>query len=116
MTKEVEKLAYETLYAIQCAEKSAERTGEDYGYLPPPMWIDARDWVMNNLIPTKKAYNYSHSSYGLKHILEKDIHIYMTNSQFKMLMIECGYLPKDPKAKNWIFQISERSPAFKKRG
>ena len=114
LTDEERKLADECWTAIRCADEYAHRIGEECGYPPPPFWMEARAWVRENLIPTQKMYNDSHSSYGLKHMLEKDTHIYLTNSQFKMLMIECGYLPKNPRSKNWIFRISRRSPAFRK--
>lgn len=112
--KEIMVITGKIVSAIQWAGRTAEQIGEDAGYLAPPMWIQARVWVQNNLIPTEHAYNHDHTSYGLKHMMEDDIHIYMTNSQFKMLMIECGYLPKDPSSKNWIFKIKDTSPALKK--
>ena len=68
-------------------------------------------WIDDNLLPIKTV-NHSHTSYGLKHIMENDIDLYVTNSQFKEAMLICGYEPHDPSRLNWNFRTSRRSPAF----
>ena len=54
----------------------------------------------------------SNSSYGLKHMLERDTDIYMTNNQFKDAMLACSFLPVNERELNWHYCISRRSPAF----
>ena len=54
----------------------------------------------------------SNSSYGLKHMLERDTDIYMTNNQFKDAMLACDFLPVNERELNWHYCISRRSPAF----
>lgn len=70
-------------------------------------------WIRENLFP-RKTPNMSHSSYGMKHILEDDIGIYLTNNEFKDAMMICGYKPVDENKLNWNYRISEKSPAFRR--
>ena len=70
-------------------------------------------WVRENLRRVNSYTCYS-SSYGLKHYLERDIHIYTTNNQFKELMLICGYTPKRFRELNWDLNVSRNSPAFHK--
>lgn len=74
--------------------------------LPEECQKVARIWVMAYMIPTQTA-NKHYTSYGLKHILEHDTGIYMTNNQFKDLMLQMGHEPVDEHAVNWCFRISE---------
>ena len=67
-------------------------------------------WIAKNFIPQEKP-NYEWSSYELKHALQNGAGIYLTNDQFKMAMLECGFKPCNHEDKNWIFAISEKSPA-----
>lgn len=46
----------------------------------------ALKWVAENMKPANTVNN-SHSSYGLKHDLEHDTGIYMTNNQFKDMIL-----------------------------
>lgn len=62
-------------------------------------------WVKWNMWP-RKTFNPYRSSYGLKHILEEDTGIYLTNNQFKDLMLQCGYHALNPNALNWCFNVS----------
>ena len=49
----------------------------------PQQEIDAVfSWIDENISPRKTPL-LSHTSYGLKHILESDIGIYLTNNEFK---------------------------------
>ncbi len=70
------------------------------------------DWIRSNLLPRKTVLSYR-TSYGLKHLLERETNIYLTNNEFKDAMMMCGFEPADPNALNWKYRISERSPAFK---
>ena len=69
------------------------------------------NWIRLNLQPRKTPLLYN-SSYGLKHMLEHDTGIYMTNNMFKDAMLACGFQPANERELNWHFCISRRSPAF----
>ena len=69
-----------------------------------------KEWIVKNFIPQEKP-NYEWSSYGLKHALQINTGIYLDNNQFKMAMLECGFEPCNFEEQNWIFAISEKSPA-----
>ena len=69
-------------------------------------------WIHENLLP-RKTPNLDRTSYGIKHILDRDIGIYTTNNQFKDAMLMCGFEPVDERCLNWNYCISKRSPAFK---
>lgn len=79
--------------------------------IPEDHQLIVRLWIKDNIRPIKSG-NYWHSSYGIKHILQHDTKIYLTNNQFKDAMMQCGYMPCDPNRLNWNFRISEKSPAF----
>ena len=69
------------------------------------------NWIKNGII-ARKTENRHHSSYGLKHYLQNETGIYVTNNQFKDAMMICGYYPKDPNELNWHYGISKKSPIF----
>jgi len=47
-------------------------------------------WIDENIMPRQIELT-SKTSYGIKHILEKDTGIYLTNNQFKDAMMYFGY-------------------------
>lgn len=71
-------------------------------------------WIHENILPRKMPL-LTRSSYGIKHLLERDTGIYMTNNQFKDAMLLCGYEPVDERLLNWNYRISKKSPAFKRK-
>lgn len=71
-------------------------------------------WVRENFIPSEKVLR-DWTSYGLKHILEKDLKLYLSNNQFKDAMLMCGFEPFKADELNWKFRISRKSLVFKKR-
>lgn len=69
-------------------------------------------WIDKNLVH-QKNFNYSRTSYGMKHIFSSDTGVYVTNDEFKIAMREMGYEAKDKKALNHIYRVSEsKSKAF----
>lgn len=70
------------------------------------------EWIRDKIRPIK-GVNIHHSSYGMKHILEHDTGIYLTNNQFKHAMLISGHEPDNARRLNWLFRISEKSPAFR---
>lgn len=69
------------------------------------------DWIRNNIRPRKTPLR-SRTSYGMKHILQSDTGIYLSDNQFKHAMMLSGYEPTDPNELNWHYCISKKSPAF----
>ena len=67
-----------------------------------------KDWIDDNFHRIK-IINNNRTSYGLKHILERDTGVYYSNDEFKGGMLELGYIPHDVNALNWRFNISEKS-------
>lgn len=72
------------------------------------------DWISENISPRKTPLT-SHTSYGIKHLLERDTGIYLTNNEFKDAMLQAGYEPIDADALNWCHRISKKSRAFKQK-
>jgi biotin operon repressor len=71
------------------------------------------DWCKINFEKIQ-SFNDRYTSYGLKHIFEKD-NYYITNGQFKGAMLKAGFKVKDYDELNWTFNISQKSEALKKR-
>ena len=65
-------------------------------------------WIRENL-QQRKSFNYGRTSYGLKHIAEREIG-YITNGVFIAAMVHCGYswqrVGMGPNAR---FNVSERA-------
>lgn len=73
------------------------------------------EWIHENIL-SRKTPLLDYSSYGIKHLLERDLKFYITNNQFKDAMLLCGFYPVDEHLLNWNYCISKKSPAFKKMG
>ena len=76
--------------------------------------IKVVNWCKDNFINGKTTLDH-YTSYYLKHVLEQDIHIYLTNGQFKAAMILAGFETTNVENLNWLFKILESSPALKKK-
>lgn len=74
--------------------------------LPQEEQDKAIEWV-GKYCREAKALNRNHTSYGLKDILAAYTGYYITNNQFKDLMLLCGYRPKNENEQNWEFFIRE---------
>lgn len=70
-------------------------------------------WVRERLSP-RKTVNDRRTSYGLKHYLEYETGVYMTNNMFKDLLLREGYKPSNEHELNWKYAISEKSPALRR--
>ena len=71
------------------------------------------DWIKKGFIKRKTPNYDCKTSYGLKHILEHDTGIYLSNNEFKDAMLMCGFVPADPDELNWRYCISQNSPVLK---
>ena len=57
-----------------------------------------------------KTIRDDYSSYGLKHIVERNQRLYISNEDFIEAMLNCSYKAKPiPNSKNYYFNISLRS-------
>ncbi len=81
---------------------------------PYEVRMEVFKWIKENILP-RDTVNDRHTSYGIKHILERDTEIYLTNNEFKDAMMMCGYYPADENELNWTYCISEKSPAFDRK-
>lgn len=61
-------------------------------------------WINKNIHTARKILS-GWTSYGLKHILEHDTGIYLTNNEFKDAMLKAGFSPVDPRELNWRYRI-----------
>lgn len=61
-----------------------------------------------------RSYSDYYISYGLKHILERDTGIYLTNNQFKDAMLISGYehTKESEDRINWEYPLYKRSAAL----
>lgn len=74
-------------------------SGRDDGEL---LQIDG--WIRENVRKSRSVCK-GRTSYGLKHALERDTGIYLTNNEFKDAMLLAGYRPVDPGELNWRYRI-----------
>lgn len=49
-------------------------------------------WIRENIRPARKILQ-GRTSYGLKHLLERDTGVYLTNNAFKDALFLAGYRP-----------------------
>lgn len=61
-------------------------------------------WIREN-IRTGKKILHGRTSYGMKHLLEHDTGIYLTNNEFKDAMMMAGHSPVNPGELNWRYRI-----------
>ena len=65
----------------------------------------AGEWIRNSIRPAGTILA-GRTSYGLKHILQHDTGVYLTNNQFKDAMLLAGYKPANPNELNWRYRIA----------
>ena len=84
---------------------------ETLDQLPKDKIIIVRCWIKKFLFTN--PYNpETKSDYHLKHILEHDTGIYLTNNQFKEAMRICGYEPVDASEPNLQYCIAKNAHAI----
>ena len=66
------------------------------------------EWIRKN-VRTGKKILHGHTSYGMKHMLEHDTGIYLTNNEFKDASLLAGYQTVNPKDLNWKMCIRDRT-------
>lgn len=102
-------------WSIGCANSDPNKCGVDAALmsdLSADIQEKVSDWIFGKLWK-RETPNYQHSSYQLKHQIEKELGIYLTNNQMKDAMLLEGFQPVNERDLNWYFCISQKSPAFK---
>ena len=61
------------------------------------------EWIRKYVRHSDEEHFYS--SYGLKHVLEIDTRIYLTNNQFKDALLLAGFDPINPNELNWRYNL-----------
>lgn len=80
-------------------------------------YIECMDWINKHLTPTETVSQTSPNCYALKHAMEADIDLYVTNNVFKLALIESGYKTRLSDIKglhitnnNVQFNVSKKDP------
>jgi len=100
--------------AFLCVNDAGFRVGapEDkklFFDLPRKHQIIALCFARTFYIPCKTTRPYGLTSYGLKHDVQHFCGLYMTENQFKDMMLNyLGIMPVNPYAANWTFRIRKR--------
>ncbi|WP_010271415.1 hypothetical protein [Paenibacillus senegalensis] len=84
---------------------------EAFDYLTPGEQDRLTNWIKENLT-FRESFNNKHTSYGLKHVFERNGGCYVGNGAFKGAMLKCGFKVQDTSELNWVFNVSEKSKAF----
>lgn len=61
-------------------------------------------WIRENIRPARKILQ-GRTSYGLKHALEHDTGVYLTNNEFKDALFLAGFKPVREDELNWRYRI-----------
>lgn len=72
--------------------------------IPKRQQKEVMAWIKNNIYE-RKTPNHMYHTYRLKHIIQWDTGIYLTENQFKDAMLRSGYMPVDRYDSSWIFNI-----------
>ena len=66
------------------------------------------NWIAKNITMYRLSFRpverCNKDSYSLKHLLERETDLYLTNNQFKDAMLLAGFEPIDPNELNWRFK------------
>lgn len=82
---------------------------ERYLDLPPEVKTALDDWIQLKFEPARRM-NRDRTSYGLKHLFQRESGIYIYNGAFKGAMLAAGFMPDDPDDQNWYFKMKDRIP------
>lgn len=74
-------------------------------------------WIADTLEQWKPGYRKCSSTYCLKHVMQKETGIYLTNGQFKWLLMNAGFTHKNaPGEISWTFNVMFNRAKMKKCG
>lgn len=73
-------------------------------------------WLRANALPPEEGkHSRPHLSYGMKKVLERRTNVFLTNNQFKEVMLCLGFYPKKVDEQNWSYDLHRKSPIFKEQ-
>lgn len=105
------KMVYDVLYPNkELCEFGMESGSEDDELRIVPFlghtdeFLITSNWILSNL-EFMKSLNKGTSSYGLKHMMERDIGLYVTNGMFICAMLACGYRGRGNSGPNLYFNV-----------
>lgn len=74
-----------------------------------PRFEQALDmWVALTLWPIQ-TINRKHTSYGLKHMCERDIGHYVSDEDMKAALLRAGFRAEEPSGRHWHFNVSGKA-------
>lgn len=101
---------------------SIENGSEDAGLITDKSRESAETamrWIKVHILPASDVLE-NRTSYGIKHKLQRDTGLYLTNNEFKDAMLLSGFEPVNPNELNWHYRIliadevnRNESPFFK---
>ena len=80
-------------WSIGCLDPDPDKCGVDAALmadLPEDVQRKVSDWIFGKLWK-RETPNYDHNSYELKHQIERELGIYLTNNQMKDAMLQEGF-------------------------
>lgn len=85
----------------------------DYLSLDQETLLRSINWCREHFSSTNVGFS-RQSSYELKQLLADDMSLYLSNGQFKTIMLLSGFVPKNIEELNWHFNIQDALPTLKK--
>lgn len=77
-----------------------------YDALPEDLQDLVRYWIDCRIEPAP-GYYYLRGSYGLKHDLQRDTGLHISNGSLKGAMLAAGFRPKDEREQNCVYKIRQ---------
>ena len=115
MTKYEEYLRHKTKRRIESEKQALAEDTRRFKSISPDKQEKILSWIKANVFPSQGGVLIGTNSYGMKHVLEDRMGLYMTNNQFKEAMLRCGFFPIDSQWLNWYYKILKSSPIYKEQ-
>ena len=105
-----EHLQFRNKWKIEREKKALAEDTSRLKSIAPEIQEKIFIWIKANVFPSKGVIFMGTNSYGMKHVLEHRMGLYMTNNQYKEAMLRCGFFPVDSQELNWY--ILQSSPIY----
>ena len=76
--------------------------------LPKRQQKDVMNWIYNNFY-VRKSPNHNYHTYWLKHALQYETGIYITDNQMKSAFLKAGFYPLDKYEESWKFNLGVKN-------
>lgn len=73
--------------------------------MTPYEWHLCRNWIARYMRPSTMVCH-MHTEHGLRKMMETDVHVKATASEFRALMRDAGYEPANYLSEAWEYRIS----------